>query len=295
MPKDEHLGTGLAAIFGSDNLSDIIDDIQNNSATADQYGRKTTLRIDEIRRNPYQPRHVFDQAKLQELADSIKEHGVFTPVLVRKSSTGYELIAGERRVKASELAGKTEIPAIIVDFTDTQMMEISLLENIQRENLNPIEEAQAYRQLMNNMGYTQEQLSNRIGKSREYIANSLRLLKLPAYVQKLVEDGKLSMGQVRPLITIDSDETVRTIAEKTMKEGLSVRSVEKLVKSFKQPRMHFEPSPVVDANLMDVQRKLQSKLATRVKITNNAISISYSDVSDLNRILDLIGYHEEEN
>lgn len=294
MPKDEHLGTGLAAIFGSDNLSDIIDDIQNNSTTAEQYGRKTTLKISEIRRNPYQPRHVFDQTKLQELADSIKEHGVFTPILVRASARGYELIAGERRLKASQLAGKEEIPAIIVDFNDEQMMEVSLLENIQRENLNAIEEAQAYKQLMDNMGYTQEQLSNRIGKSREYIANTLRLLKLPPYVQKLVEDGKLSMGQVRPLITIDSEDTVKTIATKTMKDGLSVRAVEKLVKSFKQPRMHLEPSPVADSNILDVQKRLQNRFATKVKITNNAITINYSDTADLNRILDLLGYDSEE-
>ena len=186
MPKDDHLGTGLEAIFGPD-LTNIIDDIQNNSEMADQYGRKVTLRIDEIRMNPYQPRHVFDETKLNELADSIREHGVFTPVLVRKSAAGYELIAGERRVKASKIAGKQEIPAIVVDFNDEQMMEISLLENIQREDLNAIEEANAYKQLMDNMGYTQEELSKKIGKSREYIANSLRLLKLPKFIQKLVE------------------------------------------------------------------------------------------------------------
>ena len=293
MPNNDHLGTGLQAIFG-DKLTDIIDDIQNNSEMADQFGRKVSLRLDEIRMNPYQPRHVFDETKLQELADSIKEHGVFTPVLVRKATSGYELIAGERRVKASKLAGKEEIPAIIVDFNDEQMMEISLLENIQREDLNPIEEAQAYKQLMDNIGYTQEQLSQKIGKSREYIANSLRLLKLPKFIQKLVEDGKLSMGQARPLITIEDEGEVKKIADRTVKDGLSVRAVEKLVRNFKTPSMHYEPVYTVDNNILDVQKNLQRRLGTRVRISGSSINISYSDTDDLNRILDLLGYNEGE-
>ena len=292
MPKDDHLGTGLEAIFGRD-LTNIIDDIQNNSEMADQLGRKVSLKINEIRMNPYQPRHVFDETKLNELADSIREHGVFTPVLVRKATSGYELIAGERRVKASQLAGKDEIPAIVVDFNDEQMMEISLLENIQREDLNAIEEANAYRQLMDKLGYTQEQLSQKIGKSREYIANSLRLLKLPKFVQKLIEEGKLSMGQARPLITIENENDVRTIANKTIKDGLSVRAVEKLVRNFKTPSMYYEPKEI-DNNILDVQKNLQRRLGTRVRISGSSINISYSDTDDLNRILDLLGYHEGE-
>jgi ParB family chromosome partitioning protein len=293
MPKDDHLGTGLEAIFGPD-LTNIIDDIQNNSEMADQYGRKVTLRIDEIRMNPYQPRHVFDETKLNELADSIREHGVFTPVLVRKSAAGYELIAGERRVKASKIAGREEIPAIVVDFNDEQMMEISLLENIQREDLNAIEEANAYKQLMDNMGYTQEELSKKIGKSREYIANSLRLLKLPKFIQKLVEEGTLSMGQARPLITIESESDARKIADKTIKDGLSVRAVENLVRTFKTPSMHYEPVRQSDNHILDVQKNLQRKLGTRVRISGSSINISYSSTADLNRILELIGYEETE-
>jgi ParB family chromosome partitioning protein len=261
---------------------------------ADQYGRKVTLRIDEIRMNPYQPRHVFDETKLNELADSIREHGVFTPVLVRKSAAGYELIAGERRVKASKIAGKQEIPAIVVDFNDEQMMEISLLENIQREDLNAIEEANAYKQLMDNMGYTQEELSKKIGKSREYIANSLRLLKLPKFIQKLVEEGTLSMGQARPLITIESESDARKIADKTIKDGLSVRAVENLVRTFKTPSMHYEPVRQSDNHILDVQKNLQRKLGTRVRISGSSINISYSSTADLNRILELIGYEETE-
>ena len=167
--------------------------------------RQSEIKLSEIRPNPYQPRKIFDDEKIGELAQSIKEHGVFTPVLLRKSVKGYELIAGERRVRASKKAGLKTIPAIVMEFTEEQMMEISLLENIQREDLNAIEEAQAYQRLIERLDYTQEKLAQRVGKSREHITNTLRLLKLPKSVQQLVTENKLSMGHVRPLVTIEDE------------------------------------------------------------------------------------------
>ncbi|MCR5067925.1 MAG: ParB/RepB/Spo0J family partition protein [Erysipelotrichaceae bacterium] len=286
--KKEHLGTGLSAIFGDD-IVNVINDIEN-SANDDGSGRKVTLRLNEIRTNPYQPRKVFNDEKINELAESIRQSGVFTPILVRQSVGGYELISGERRLRASELAGKDTIPAIIIEATDDQMMEISLLENIQRENLNAIEEANAYQTLMKKMDCTQEQLAARIGKSREHIANIVRLLKLPKDVQKLVEDGKLSMGHVRPLITLDKD-TCSRLANKAVSEGLSVRTVEAL--SHLTPGGKARPeTPKKDPFIRDLEKRLKEKYETPVKITDKSINISYSDTEDLNRILEILGMIE---
>ncbi len=279
----ERLGTGLAAIFGDDVIS-VIDEIQN-SARADEYGRRASLKLTDIRSNPYQPRKVFDQEKLEELAQSIRETGVFTPILVREATGGYELIAGERRVKASVLAGKEEIPAIIMDFNDTQMMEISLLENIQREDLNVLEEASGYKKLIKALGYTQEQLANRIGKSREHVSNTLRLLKLPKDVQKLVEENKLSMGHVKCLLTLD-DKTISEIAHKAVSEGLSVRQVEALASDKKASKP--VKTKAEDPYLVDLQNSLQRKFGSKVKITKNSINIFYQDKDELNRLLELL-------
>jgi ParB family chromosome partitioning protein len=279
----ERLGTGLAAIFGEDVIS-VIDEIQS-SAKADEYGRRATLKLSSIRSNPYQPRKIFDQKKMEELAQSIRENGVFTPVLVREAVGGYELIAGERRVKASVLAGKEEIPAIIMDFDDGQMMEISLLENIQREDLNVLEEAGGYQKLIDKLGYTQEQLAKRIGKSREHISNTLRLLKLPEDVQKLVEENKLSMGHVKCLITLD-DKTISEIAHKAVRERLSVRQVEALASAKKSVKT--AKTTVEDPYLADLQNSLQRKFSSKVKITKNSINIFYQDTDELNRLLELL-------
>ena len=200
------LGKGLDSIFGT-NVEQFLDDIQNNGKEVPGR-REIEIAIDEIRANPYQPRKEFDEKALQDLSNSIKVHGIFTPLLVRKSQAkGYELIAGERRLRAAKLAGLTVVPAISVEFTDEEMMEISILENVQREDLNPIEEAAAYDSLIKRLGYTQEKLAERVGKSREYCANMLRLLKLPQDVQQLVSEKKLTMGHVRPLLSLkDEDE-----------------------------------------------------------------------------------------
>ena len=292
MPKDEKtgLGSGLDALFGPD-LTSIIEDIQN-SAAGDDSTYRTSLNIADIHTNPYQPRRVFDQDKLNELAQSIKEHGVFTPILVRPSFDGYQLIAGERRLRAAQLAGNDTIPAIVMDFTDDQMMEISLLENVQREDLTAIEEANAYKQLIDNLHYTQEELGKRLGKSREHISNTLRLLKLPSHVQELISQGKLTMGQARPLITIEDEKQAGELADRIIAEGLSVRRVEKMIRNLSKPLTRHLPY-VNDSATAAVERNLQHQLQTRVKISRNAITISYSDVEDLNRILELIGYTRE--
>ncbi|MBR3120299.1 MAG: ParB/RepB/Spo0J family partition protein, partial [Bacillus sp. (in: Bacteria)] len=262
-----------------------LDDIQNGTEPDGVTTTNTSLRLADIKPNPYQPREIFDEEKLQELADSIKEHGVFTPVLVRKVTDGYELVAGERRTKAAEIAGLTEIPAIIVDFNDDQMMEISLLENIQRENLSAIEEAKAYKNLIDKRGYTQEELGKRVSKSREHVANTLRLLSLPEKVQKLVENGILSAGQARPLITVDPKD-VDKLVDKVVKENLSARRVEKLVQDYKNPVI--KNTPVISEAAQEYQKQLRHYLQTRVKIDGTKITINYVDEDDLKRIIQSI-------
>ena len=215
-------GKGLDNIFNV-NVEKFLDDIQNNAQDAP--GRKEIeIPISEIRPNPYQPRKEFEPQALNELADSIRQHGIFTPLLVRKSKiSGFDLITGERRLRAAKIAGLETVPAISVDFTDDEMMEISVLENIQREDLNPIEEAAAYESLVKNLGYTQEKLAQRVGKSREYCANMLRLLKLPQTVQKMVTDKKLTMGHVRPLLALKDDDQMYEAARTVLEKKMSVR------------------------------------------------------------------------
>lgn len=283
------LGKGLDSIFGS-NVEQFLDDIQNNGKEVPGR-REIEIAIDEIRANPYQPRKEFDEKALQDLADSIRIHGIFTPLLVRKSQAkGYELIAGERRLRAAKLAGLSVVPAISVEFTDEEMMEISILENVQRENLNAIEEAAAYDSLIKRLGYTQEKLAERVGKSREYCANMLRLLKLPQDVQKLVSEKKLTMGHVRPLLSLKDEDKMYDAAIHVMKEKMSVRDVEKYVKELnglegKPKKVKAEKDPLV----LDLEHKLSEKLATQVEIGKKQMTISYHDTDDLNRILEILG------
>ena len=207
--NNARLGKGLSSIFGQD-VSKVLDDIQNGDMEVESQ-QQSKIPVNEIRPNPYQPRKVFNDEALKELSSSIKQHGVFTPILVKKSIQGYDLIAGERRLRASKLAGLQDIPAIIVDFDDQEMMEIALLENIQREDLNVIEEAKAYEKLIQRLGYTQEQLAHRVGKSREHITNLLRLLKLPEDVQEYVVSKQLSMGHVRALLGLKTEASMRKV------------------------------------------------------------------------------------
>ena len=292
MAAKKKLGKGLDAIFG-ENIDSFLDDIEKGAAEA-AGNISSDLPISQIRPNPYQPRKEFDENGLKELANSIRENGVFQPILVRKSLTGYELVAGERRLRASKLAGKSEIPAIIVDFDDRQMMEISLLENIQRKDLTPIEEASAYQQLIKKLGYTQDELAKRLGKSRTNVANMLRLLTLPEKIRGMVNEGRLSYGQARTLLSLDDENKMITLAERTIKDGLSVRELEKLTSktrdTAKKPGKEKEKK---DPFTEDVVDRLRKKFGTKVEIRNKAISISYTDTEDLNRILDIMGVIEE--
>lgn len=288
---DTRLGKGLAAIFGDD-IEGVLDNIQQGNVEGqDHY--KVEISVHEIKPNPYQPRKDFDDDKIEELASSIRLHGVFTPILVKKSIQGYELVAGERRWRASKIAGLEKIPAILVDFDDTQMMEIALLENIQRENLNAIEEAQAFEKMIMKLSYTQEDLAKRVGKSREHIANMLRLLKLPKRVQNYVVEKQLSMGHVRALLALQNEHDMVMVAQKAIAEKLSVRAVEALVKQMNDPKpvaIKKEVSPLYKP----VQEKLQEKLQTKVKVDEKQITIQFHGDDDLNRILEILHCLEEE-
>ena len=291
MAKEKKLKRGLDEIFGQD-IDSFLDDISNNS-TEYKGTSRSELNISEIRPNPYQPRKEFDDEGLKELAESIKVNGVFQPILVRQSISGYELVAGERRLRASKLAGKKTIPAIIVDFNDQQMMEISLLENIQRKDLTPIEEASAYDQLIRKLNYTQDELAKRIGKSRTNVTNMLRLLNLPDEIKKLVNEEKLSYGHARTLLSLDSEEKMISLAEKTIKEGLSVRQLENLCKKKETKKPGKEKPEETDPFMEDVRNRLQRKYGTRVEIKNKCISIRYNDIDDLNRILEIMNVIED--
>ena len=287
--ENKRLGKGLNQLFGQD-VAKMLDEIQSGEVHTESQ-EQAKIKVADIRPNPYQPRKIFDDQALQELSQSIRQHGVFTPILVKKSIQGYDLIAGERRLRASKLAGLEEIPAIVVEMSDQEMMEIALLENIQREDLNVIEEAKAYEQLMHRLEYTQEQLANRVGKSREHITNTLRLLKLPEDVQDLVVQKKLTMGHVRALLGLKDESDMRKVAKQAIEQGLSVRKVEQIVKdkTAKKEEVKAEQDPYV----RDAKERLEEFFQTSVNITNHSVSIHYEDVNDLNRLLELLGLVEE--
>lgn len=292
MAKKKSLGKGLDAIFG-ENVGSLIEEISSNDK--DFSINKKELNIKDIRPNPYQPRRQFDEQSLQELANSIKENGVFQPILVRTSTIGYELVAGERRLRASKLAGKKTIPVIIVDFNDQQMMEISLLENIQRKDLTAIEEANAYNQLIKKFNYTQEQLAKRLGKSRTNVTNLLRLLNLPNEVQKLVNDNKITYGHARALLSLDNEQQMIDLAKQTVKEDLSVRELETLCRgNNKKKTTSTKKVKAKDPFTADVENRLIKKFGTKVEIQNKSIVIKYNDTEDLNRILEIMEVIEED-
>lgn len=292
--KQKGLGRGLDSIFGS-NVEQFLDDIQS-SAKEVPGRREVEIAIEEIRPNPYQPRKEFDQTALNELADSIRTHGIFTPLLVRKSVSGYDLITGERRLRAAKIAGLKVVPAISVDFTEEQMMEIAILENVQREDLNAIEEAAAYDSLVKKLGYTQEKLAERVGKSREYCANIMRLLKLPSEIQKLVVDKRLAMGHVRPLLGLKDEMEMLDAAEKIMKEKMSVREVESYVRDInaeEEKPNKTKPEKKRDPIIHDLEHQISVKLGTKVTIQNKKLTIRYTDTEDLNRILEILNCLDE--
>ena len=283
--KRKALGRGLEQLFNDEGLN--FDTIENSiieeAKTNDQI---VEINLSELRANPYQPRKNFDEEALNELALSIKEHGVFQPIIVKKSIKGYEIIAGERRFRASKLAGMQTIPAIVKDFSDEEMMQIALLENLQRENLTSIEEAKAYKSIIESMNITQDELAKKVGKSRSHVTNILGLLKLPASVQDMVLYNKLSMGHARVLSKLDDPKIVEDLAQRVITEDLSVRKLESLVYDNEEKEVKIKKSSNNEYKYME--NFLKEKLGTNVKINNNKISIKFSNVQDLNRILEIM-------
>lgn len=282
--KKKALGRGLEQLFNTENLD--VESIEKQIYDSSSLEEIVEINIDELRPNPYQPRKQFDEEALKELSESIKEHGVFQPIIIKKSIKGYEIIAGERRVRASKLAGKEKIPAIIRSFTDEQMMEIALLENLQREDLNALEEAKAYELMLNNLHITQEELSKKVGKSRSHITNMLGLLSLPNSVQGMVSSGDISMGHARVLSKLSDEEQIKELATKIVSEKLPVRDIEKIT-SNKEKKVKIKRTN--DNEYKDVEDFLREKLDSKVRIKDKKIEISFNNTADLNRILEIIG------
>ena len=275
------LGRGLGALLSSDR-------------TIDLGSEPTEVEIESITPGSMQPRTHFDEASLQSLAESIRAHGIVQPLLVRRRGDGYELIAGERRWRAAKLAGLTRVPVVVKDVPDDSLLEIALIENIQREDLNPIEEAQAYKKLIETVGLTQEALASRVGRDRSYITNYLRLLRLPDDLQLLVIDGRLSTGHARTLLALSQVDLQRRMARKIIDAGLSVRATELLVHKSSEDKPAKKSAAVEpDANVRAAESKLRRALGTQVKITQTAkgkgkIEISFFDSRDLDRVYNLI-------
>lgn len=290
--KKRALGRGLEQLFNTENLD--LESFEKSVYETTPKDEILEIPIDELRPNPYQPRKTFDEEALRELADSIEEHGVFQPIIVKRSIKGYEIIAGERRFRASKMAGKNTIPAIVRDFSDEEMMEIALLENLQREDLNAIEEAMAYRTLQERLGLTQEELAKKVGKSRSHVTNMLGLLRLPEEVKELVTENKLTMGHARMLSKLEDNNQIRQMADKIVMEGLSVREVETLGdnpeiekknKIVRKEKREFSEYKYAENLLRD-------KLDTKVKIGERKIEITFTSTADLNRILEVLDVKE---
>ena len=320
MSKRGGLGKGLGAIFG-EHPSPVSEPIQEEQAN----NKPTELEVGAIKGNPYQPRRVFDEEKLQELAASIKEFGVVQPLVVRQKGKGYELVAGERRLRAAVLAGLTSVPAIVKEYDDIKMMEIALVENIQRHDLNPIEEAQGLRRLMAECKLTQEQAAEKVGRSRVAVTNILRLLNLPDAIQGFIVEGKLNMGQAKQLLGLPKQEQQLEVATAVMENGWSSRMTEQVVRLLKEgkqlkivreiveeqaPKAKAKPAKpkrVPSANdvfCRDFEQRLVELLGTKVKVQpkpeedgrqGGTIQIEYYSAEDLERIYEVLQQgHEDE-
>ena len=277
--KKPALGRGLGSLMG---------EAQSETGYVDQK-EETKVSIDKINPNPNQPRTHFNETLLNELADSIRENGVLQPLLVRKKGEGYEIIAGERRYQASKIAGLEELPVIVKEVDDQKMLELALIENLQRSDLNPIEEAKGYRQLIKASGMTQEALSKAVSKSRSSITNSLRLLDLPEPVQQYLFDGRLTAGHARAILAVPYEEQRIKLADKVVAEGLSVRATENLAPLFSVGETPRAPRPVMPQSYKRAARVLRQALNTNVKVKStrgkNKIEIEFKDEEELTRIL----------
>ena len=294
MGNNMRLGKGLEALLGN----------VTNAAPAEPGENRESvcvLSINQIDPNPYQPRQEFDEAEMQELADSIALHGVIQPILVTPHGQGrYTLVAGERRWRASRKAGLSEIPAIVRPMDDRALREIALIENLQRVNLNPVEEAESISLLMQEYGLTQENVSERVGKSRSAVANALRLLSLPPAVLQMVRDGKLSSGHARAVLSVPGEDRQLAFAEEIVKQGYSVREAEKRAKLLKEESARPQKKKgVLDLHLRSAQEELQQRLGTKVEFTGTPekgkISISYFSPYELERLYALLGGRIEQD
>lgn len=284
--KKKALGRGLEELFSTEVLD--FDTFENNIMENVSSNDIEEIPVSEIRPNPYQPRKTFNEEALRELADSIKNYGVFQPIIVKKGIKGYDLIAGERRLRATKMAGLEKIPAIIKDFTDDEMREIALLENIQRENLTAIELAWAYKGIIDNLDIRQEDLATKIGKSRSHITNTLGLLNLPDEVQRMILNGDLSMGHARVLSKIEDKEEITSLAKRIIDDNLSVHAIEEISKQEEiKKRVPITRRERV-SNYTSVENELREVLGTKVKVDNKKINIYFENVNDLNRILEIM-------
>ena len=294
MAKSRGLGKGLDSLIPVGN-ADGKGKIGINSVPASEEKPDKMVKITMVEPNRDQPRHKFDEEALNELADSIKQYGIISPIIVQDRKDHYEIIAGERRWRAAKIAGLKEIPVIIKNFTEQEIVEISLIENIQRENLNPIEEALAYKRLLTEFHLKQEEVAQRVSKSRTAVTNSMRLLKLADEVQQMIIDESLTTGHARALITIEDQSKQIEIAKKVVNEKLSVRDIEKLVKDLNKPKKEKKESKQLknDFIYQDIEEKLKQSLGTKVTVSakedgSGKIEIDFYSSEELDRILDLL-------
>lgn len=291
-------GRGLGALLQSSadtedgGVIDIVREIEQTGAPAADGKKVVMLRIMDIEPNSSQPRKIFDEEKLEALSNSIKEHGVVQPILVTPTNVGtYKIVAGERRWRAAKLAEIKEMPCIIREFDNKEVMELALVENLQREDLNPIEEAEGYQQLIDAFGMTQEEIGKRVGKSRSAVANSMRLNNLHSEIKEMVKSGALTQGHARALLSVDDDEDKLRLAGRIVKEGLNVRQVENIVSMFGKNKKVAKKTenPMMMKYYRDAENNLSSILGTKVKIHEGAkkgkIEIEYYSKDDLERIL----------
>lgn len=289
--KKRGLGKGLDALFQS------YDSYESDDLGTEDSLNESVLEISiyDIDPNPDQPRRNFDQESIQDLSKSIKEHGVVQPIIVKPSQNNrYTIVAGERRWRAARAAGLDKIPVIIRDFNDKEMLEIALIENLQREDLNPIEEAEGINSLIESYGLTQEQVAQRLGKSRPSIANSLRLLKLPKHVKNLLEEGKISTGHARALLALNSHTKMIELADLIVDKSLSVRETENIVKKIKEEKQKKNKSKTLEkpSFILEIENRMEEYFGTRVTIQQGkkkgVIEIEYYSNDDLERIIKMI-------
>ncbi len=293
-PKKKGLGRGLEALFEeiSVEIPEEKETVKKDKKTDKREAESGVLYVDinDIKPNIYQPRKTFDEDKLEELASSIREHGIIQPVVLRSTDGGYEIVAGERRWRAARKAGIKKIPCVIRELTDEQNMLVAIIENMQREDLNPIEEAEGLSRMIEVYGLTQEQVSKGVGKSRPYITNSLRLLKLSDDVREMTREGKLTAGHARALAGIKDIEKQKKLALKAVKEGLSVRNIEKLAGEPAKKKSKVKPEK--NADVMRLEAELKDTLGTKVTLSSTGrkgkIEIEYYSRDELERLIELL-------